>query len=198
MTSGPPIRHGETVTRFGDDEGMKDATAAAAPQPQTGWQAGFDELARRLRTPLLRYFIRKVGSEAVAEEMTQELFLRLLRRADLFELANVDGYVFEAAANLARDRARRDAARGGGLHVTLDAVDVRSEDPSAERVVEGRRRLEALMAAVEQLPPRTRTVLIMSRFEGMTYGQIARRLRISISAVEKHIMLALERLQKRH
>jgi len=161
------------------------------------WLASFEDMFRRLRPALLKFFRRRVQSNTVAEELVQELFLRLLRRPDLFALDNLDGYVFEAAANLVRDGARRGAVRGQGQHVDLDTIQIMSDEPSADRVLEGRQRVEELMLALKELPPRTRTVLILSRFEGFTYAQIARRLGISVSAVEKHMVKALAGLRVR-
>jgi RNA polymerase sigma-70 factor (ECF subfamily) len=169
--------------------------AGRALSAERAWADGFDELIRRLRPSLLRFFRRRTPSAAVAEELVQDLFVRLLRRSDLFQLENIDGYVFEAASNLARDRARRDAARGAGRHVRLDGLEMQSGEPTAEQIVDDRRRVERLYEALEALPHRTRAVLILNRFEGMTYQQIASALGISVSAVEKHMVKALSALQ---
>lgn len=154
----------------------------------------FDALSRRLRPALTRYFLRRTASAADAEELVQELFLRLLRRADLFALENLDGYVFEAAANLVRDRARRHQARGG-RHIDIADIETAADDPSPEQVVDGRRRLDLMLAALDSLPPRTRTIVILRRFENLTYGQIADRLGISVSAVEKHMVRSMSALR---
>lgn len=171
-----------------------DGSAAPSPQDRAAWLAAFDAMARRMRPALLRFFGRRTGSGAVAEELTQDLFLRLLRRPDLFELDNVEGYVFEAASNLARDRARREAVRGG-VHVEMEVEGLSLDAPDPEQVVDGRRRLEAVLAAVEALPPRARDVLVLRRFEGLSYAQIAARLGISVSAVEKRMAKALAALE---
>lgn len=170
--------------------------SAANPQgDRTLWLATFDAMVRRMRPALLRFFGRRTGSTAIAEELTQDLFLRLLRRPDLFELENVEGYIFEAASNLARDRARREAVRGG-VHVELEAETLGLDEPDPEQVVDGRKRLEAVLAAVEALPPRARDVFVLRRFESLSYAQIAVRLGISISAVEKRMAKALGELER--
>lgn len=171
---------------------------AAAPRSERAeWLAAFDAMVRRMRPALLRYFGRRTGSMATAEELTQDLFLRLLRRPDLFSLDNVEGYIFEAASNLAKDKARRDGARGGE-HVELRSDDVAHDTPDPERIVDGRLKLENVLGAVEALPPRVRDVLVLRRFEGLSYAQIGTRLGISVSTVEKRMakaMFALERLK---
>lgn len=127
--------------------------------------------------------------------MVQDLFLRLLRRADLLSLENVDGYVFEAAANMARDRGRYEQARGQGRHVGIEDLVAQSEAPGAEQIIAGKQRLKRMLAALNALPPRAREVVILRRFENLTYPQIARRLGISVSAVEKHMARAMAALR---
>lgn len=156
----------------------------------------FAALVRRLRLPLLNFFARRSGSRTDAEEMVQDLFVRLLRRADLLTLDNVDGYVFEAAANIARDRGRYELSRGGGRHVDIDTLSAESEEPGAERIVAGRQRLTRMLAALDALPPRARTIVILRRFENLTYAQIAERLGISVSAVEKHMVRSMSALRQ--
>lgn len=158
--------------------------------------ANFDALSRRLRAPLMRFFMRRTASSVDAEEMVQDLFVRLIRRADLLTLDNVDGYVFEAAANIARDRGRHDLARGGGRHIDIDALTPVSEEPGADRIVAGRQRLSQTLAVLDSLPSRGRDVVILRRFENLTYGQISDRLGISVSAVEKHMVRAMSALRR--
>jgi RNA polymerase sigma-70 factor (ECF subfamily) len=94
-------------------------------EPETPASAErFEALARRLRIPLLRYFKRRTGSQPDSEELVQDLFLRLLRRPGLMALESVDGYVFEAAANLLRDKVRRERARPRLSAVDLDRIDL--------------------------------------------------------------------------
>lgn len=158
-------------------------------------EKGFVELARRLRGPLFSFFLRRSGSAADADEMVQDLFVRLLRRGDLLGLENVDAYVFEAAANVARDRGRYEQARGRGRHVEIDDLVAECETPDAEQVVVGKQRLKRLLAALDALPPRARQVVILRRFENLTYPQIARRIGVSVSAVEKHMVRAMAALR---
>ncbi|WKL57614.1 sigma-70 family RNA polymerase sigma factor [Asticcacaulis sp. ZE23SCel15] len=156
----------------------------------------FDALSRRLRTPLMQFFMRRTGSQADAEELVQELFLRLLRRKDLFSLQNLDGYVFETASNLIRDKVRRDTARSKDRHDDVSDLDIATDAPSAEQSLEARQRLNRMLAALDTLPARAQTIVILRRFEDMSYAQIAKRLGISISAVEKHMVRAMDALKQ--
>ena len=67
--------------------------------------------------------------------------------------------------------------------------------PDAEQIIAGRQRLKRMLAALDALPPRARAVVILRRFENLTYPQIARRLGISVSAVEKHMTRAMTALR---
>jgi RNA polymerase sigma factor (sigma-70 family) len=174
---------------------METRGETAAVSVRLSTDAAFADLTRRLRRPLMAFFLRRARSSMDAEEMVQDLFVRLLRRGDLFSLDNVDGYVFEAAANVARDRGRYDQARGQGRHVDIDDLTPESDEPGAEQILDGKQRLKRMLAALEALPPRARTVVILRRLENLTYPQIARRLGVSVSAVEKHMVRAMAALK---
>ncbi|WP_066682660.1 RNA polymerase sigma factor [Caulobacter sp. CCH9-E1] len=151
----------------------------------------FEALARRLRVPLLRYFTRRTGSRPDSEELVQDLFLRLLRRPGLMALESIDGYVFEAAANLLRDKVKRERTRPLLSAVDLDRIDLADDLPDAEDVIGGRQNLERIRIALKSLSPRARTIVILRRFEDMSHAQIAARLNISVSAVEKHLVRSM-------
>lgn len=151
----------------------------------------FEALTRRLRIPLLRYFTRRTGSQPDSEELVQDLFLRLLRRPGLMALESIDGYVFEAAANLLRDKVKRERTRPLLSAVDLDRINLADDLPGAEDVIGGRQSLERIQAALKSLSPRSRTIVILRRFEDMSHAQIAARLNISVSAVEKHLVRSM-------
>ena len=103
------------------------------------------------------------------------------------------------AANLLRDRFRRERSHHTGLHDPLDDSlhELPSEEPGTDDVYASRERLERLLSALDELSPRCRQVFLLQRYEGMTYTAIARQLQVSVSAVEKHMMRALLHLQAR-
>lgn len=167
-----------------------DPAAAREPAAATGAER-FEALTRRLRIPLLRYFTRRTGSQPDSEELVQDLFLRLLRRPGLMSLESVDGYVFEAAANLLRDKVKRERTRPMLSAVDLYRINLADDLPGAEDVVGGRQSLQRIHAALKALSPRARTIVILRRFEDMSHAQIAARLNISVSAVEKHLVRSM-------
>lgn len=153
--------------------------------------------AERHRLALIRYFTRHWGPGPEVEDLVQEALLRLIRSPQ--QVDNEEAYVVRIAANLLRDRQRRDQSHHTKQHVTLDDTIsfLATEEPGCDRVYESRRQMDQLMAALEELSPRCRQVFLLQRYEGWTYTAIAKHLGISASAVEKHMMRALLHLQTR-
>lgn len=169
----------------GDDEPAETSQGPAASD------------AQRFRPMLLRYFRRHLHHEADAEDLAQEALMRLVRSPTRVEHA--ESYVLRIAANLLRDRFRRDRSHHAGQHGPIDDTlhELPSEEPGTDDVYESRERLERLLSALDELSPRCRQVFLLQRYEGMTYTAIARQLQVSVSAVEKHMMRALLHLQTR-
>ncbi|HLT92770.1 MAG TPA: sigma-70 family RNA polymerase sigma factor [Woeseiaceae bacterium] len=165
-----------------------------------GMPAGCEELAgiaARFGGALERFFRKRVFDESEAEDLVQEVFCRLAARAGSHRIQNPEAYVFQVAANLLRDRARTDLSqREAKQRLVLGRRDDRDEI-SPERVVLGRERIDLVRHALNELPERTRAIFVLHRFEGLKYREIARRLGISASLVEKHIMDAIGHLRLR-
>ncbi len=99
-----------------------------------------------------------------------------------------------AANSVVHDRARRAGVRHERAHRSLEENDHPVEWITPERVLEGKEALNVIMNRLSTMPERTRDVFVLHRFEGMAYAEIARRMGISVSSVEKHIMKALRLL----
>ncbi len=149
------------------------------------------------RPVLTRYFRHHWGRESDIEDLVQEALLRLIRTPR--DIDNEEAYVVRVAGNLIRDRLRRDQSHLAKQHIPLDdnIAFLATEEPGCERVYEGKRQWDQLLAALEELSPRCRHVFLLQRYEGWTYTAIAKHLGISASAVEKHMMRALLHLQTR-
>ena len=154
-------------------------------------------LVARLSRPLEQYFERRLGRSPEVEDLVQEVFERLLHRKDLATLERLDGFVFTVAANLLRDRARKRASQAADSHVALEAVEDFSVEITPERVLIGEDAVNRFLAALAELPERTRTVVMLRRYEGLELKDIARQLAISVSAVEKHMQRAMDYLSRR-
>lgn len=155
-----------------------------------------DEMARRYAAPLARYFRARVRSAADIDDMVQEVFLRLAARRGGGALEAPENYLFTVAASVLNDSFRR-AARRGGTHAEFDEALHAEADFSPERLFLGQERLRMVERALHELPERTRVVFVLHRFEEMSYAQIARRLQVSVSAIEKHMIKALAHLARR-
>jgi RNA polymerase sigma-70 factor (ECF subfamily) len=145
------------------------------------------EKGRRLRS-----IARRAGGQE-DEDIVQDAFLRVVERSRREEIPKLDNFLAHVVRCLAIDRLRRRATRATATSGDLEegAVDAVA-DP--ERGLMGAQRLKRVMAAIDAMPPRRREVFLLHRIEELTYAQIARRIGVSIKAVEKHIHLAMRQL----
>ncbi|WP_026872336.1 sigma-70 family RNA polymerase sigma factor [Inquilinus limosus] len=146
---------------------------------------------------LLRHLTRRLGSASAAADVAQDTWLRLRRAEAVPELQNPEAYLFRIADNLARDRLRGDAARARTLLPAELGEDRPSDAPGADAVLDHRQRLKLLERAVAELSPKCREVFLLHKFDGLSHGEIAARLGISRSMVEKHVMKALAHCRDR-
>jgi RNA polymerase sigma-70 factor (ECF subfamily) len=166
---------------------MKKSDAAILPQLAPG---DLESHAAALR----RYFRKRVPAAEV-DDLVQEVFLNLQARQTQDPIENVGGYLFAVAGHvLIRYRTQARKCDEQMQSIGEESLYV-STDPSPERVLASRQELRRLVTALECLPPRTRDVFVLHRFEEMTYPAIARHLDITVSAVEKQIMNALRLLK---
>jgi RNA polymerase sigma-70 factor (ECF subfamily) len=167
-------------------------------------QGLLSDLDRRFRAPLMAYFLRRTASRQDAEDLTQDTFARLLASVSQFQSpAQVQSYVFRIAANLLRDRGRRQAVRRQKPFSAFDhdIVDFISnlivEGREPERVLIGQESLAEVYEVLEGLEERTRNIFILYRLEGMKHKEIAALLGLGLSTVEKHSMIAMAALAAR-
>ena len=152
------------------------------------------EQAGSLRGWLTRYFRRRVRNDAEVEDMVQDVFARMVARDSTETVEHLGGYILKTASSVLADGARRWSSHGAGLHVPFDSELHGEEEFDPERVLQGKEDLHAATAALLSLPERTRTVFILRRLEGQKYRDIATHLGISVSAVEKHMVRAIQHL----
>jgi RNA polymerase sigma factor (sigma-70 family) len=147
----------------------------------------------RLRMALTAFFFRRVGNSAEAEDMTQEVFVRLTQQGER-SVRSADSYIFAIAANLLRDKARRDRVRATYREEKRleDYVGVDPLDP--HRIASGRERLGRLARSLESLPDKTRRIFVLCRIENIDKATVAESFGLTIRMVEIHIRRALEHL----
>lgn len=154
-------------------------------------------LSGRYRTPLLRFFAKRLPADADAEDLVQDVFVRLIRRERVSDIEKLDGYVFQIADNLRRDLLRQRLARPIEPLETLDETALPADALTPDRALEGKQRLDLFLAALKELPERTATIFMLHRWDQMSHADIAARVGISVSAVEKHMVRAIAHLARR-
>ncbi|NUO00198.1 MAG: RNA polymerase sigma-70 factor [Saprospiraceae bacterium] len=144
-------------------------------------------------TYLCQAAIRIVADPRLAEDLTQEVFFELWRKKEAIEFAiSVRAYLRRAVVNKAlnyiRDRKK----------ITDDEeklLQVESREPSVTQQLDAEALQELIDQAIDELPEKCRLVFVLSRFEEMSYQEIADHLEISIKTVENQIVKALKHLR---
>ena len=154
------------------------------------------ELSERYLLPLVKFFTRRGATHADAHDLAQDVFVRALNRPTMSDIANPSAFIFQCASNLLKDRARM-AKRREEFAFEVENAQRQAEVFTPERVLLGKQRLSDVMAALNDLPERTRNMVILHRIEGLKYWQIAEQYGISVSAVEKHMIRAMAHLARK-
>jgi RNA polymerase sigma-70 factor (ECF subfamily) len=171
---------------------------ASTPSGREGDHAAIEQLSRTFGRVLLRYFEKRGVRKMDLEDAVQEVFTRLTRREGFSELGGLQEYLFETASSVAADYHRHwGAQRRAGEHDPYDDARHAVEDFSPEQILSGKEDLQALYRALMELPERNRHIFILNRFEKMQKPEIARRLGLSLSAVEKNLVRAHDHLCSR-
>ena len=148
------------------------------------------EWARDFRAPLLRYFQKRAPATVEPEDLVQEVFVRLARRANLASINQIEGYLFQTAASVLADRYRRDAVRQETAHQEYEDSEHGFTGLSPERVLIGKDRIRLIVCALHDMPERMQKVFILYHFEHVTQVEIADRLKMGLSTVEKDMASA--------
>lgn len=139
---------------------------------------------------LHRHLTRKIRCGFTAADLTQEVFVKLLRSQNTTDINNPRAYLYRIASNILADHFRSVTSRHGALHQPLSdtVVDVM---PGPEDALLSRDELMRLQRAIDELPERQREVIMLHKFKGLSYQEIADQLGISKNTVMVHMMRAL-------
>jgi len=160
-----------------------------------GEQPFLETLSVRYRGALNRFFESRAPQlRNDAEDLTQEVLIRIARRGEGEPIERINGYVFQTASSVLTDRARRSAVRAGDRHVGYDEDQHAIEDFSPERVLLAREQVAMVRTVLERLPERVRAAFVLHRFDELGYAEIAKRLGVSVSSIEKYISQAMKEL----
>jgi RNA polymerase sigma factor (sigma-70 family) len=161
------------------------------------------ELHRLYRTPLMRFFMRRVHNHADAEDLVQEVFTRLARRGPGEPIEKPANFIFRTASNLALDRRRAAITHAEHAHFSISDVTEKNlpsaliEDSSAEHVLQLKQTLDQAMNWLDELGGVTKQIFILHRLERMSHNEIAAIFELSNSSVEKHLARAMAHLMRK-
>jgi RNA polymerase sigma-70 factor, ECF subfamily len=171
-----------------------------------GDEAGFNYLAGKYHRPMIHFLFRMVGNHAVAEELAQEVFLRVYRARSSYRAeARFTTWLYRIATNLAVNYARDTKSERTAQTVYLDAADeetgttpdLADVDPSVEVRLLRDERMAAIRRHVMELPERQRTAVLMHKYQGMDYRQIGEVLKLSESATKSLLFRAYQTLREK-
>jgi RNA polymerase sigma-70 factor (ECF subfamily) len=186
----------------GDFGPMDDA--AIMLELRSGNMAGFDFLIQKYRKPIIHFMYRMVRNQAVAEELAQEVFLRVYRSRETYRAeARFSTWLYRIATNLGVNYARDTRHERAASTVYLDEADpetgttpdVADTTIGAEANLLRRERLNAIREHVMSLPERQRMAVLMHKYEGMDYKQIGDVLKLSESATKSLLFRAYQTLR---
>jgi len=187
---------------MGATEGVGDAEVML--RVKAGDDDAFGYLVQKYRRAMVSFMFRSTRTQAVAEDLAQDVFLRVYRSRQSYEAnAKFTTWLYRIATNLAINHARDTKYERPENTVSVDAkyedtgqsFDLADGSLSAEQNLVRRERLKAIRARVLGLPEKQRTAVLMHKYQGMDYKQIAEVLKLSESATKSLLFRAYETLR---
>ncbi len=172
---------------------------------KTGDESAFAYLVQKYRRPMVGFLYRLCHNPAAAEELAQEVFLRVYRSRSSYEAsAKFSTWIYRIATNLAVNHARDTRHERSQVTVRLDepdqetgtTPDLAGDSLTVEEQMLRRERLAAIRSKVNALPERQRMAVIMHKYQRMDYRQIAEVLKLSESATKSLLFRAYETLRE--
>jgi RNA polymerase sigma factor (sigma-70 family) len=153
----------------------------------------------RKRADLVRFFTKRTGSPAAAEDIVQELYLKISAGAVPQDLRSPEAYLYRVGSNLMLDRLKQERRQVNreedwGRSRAVAGLESIAEEPPADEALASRQRLARLLEHLDELPQQVAGAFRRHKFDGLTHGEVAAELGVSRSAVEKYIMTALRYL----
>jgi RNA polymerase sigma-70 factor (ECF subfamily) len=140
----------------------------------------------------VRAWLRRAGAgRDDIDDIVQEAYCRLAALPSVAHITSGRAYFFQTVRNIAAERVRRSRIVRMDYVAEIDALNILDNEPSAERVVDGRRELLKVQGLIEGLPERCREVFKLRRIHGLSQREVAERLNISENVVEAQAARAL-------
>ena len=170
-----------------------------------GDDIGFNYLITKYQRQIVHFMFRMVHNQAVAEELAQEVFLRVYRSRETYRAeARFSTWLYRIATNLGVNHARDTKHERAAQNIYLDAPDpetgttpdVADSTPDVEHNLLRDERLRAIRDIVMKLPDRQRTAVLMHKYQGMDYKQVGEVLKLSESATKSLLFRAYQTLRE--
>lgn len=145
---------------------------------------------------LQSYLQRRLGDGHTASDLVQDAFLNVLERPET-RIHDIRAYLYAIARNLLINHRKQETRRRTDTLAPEDFAQIVADQPSPEDVADSRLQLERVQALVLELPLRTQEIFVLNRIEGLPHAEVARLLRISESAVQKHLAVAIAHMTRR-
>ena len=153
----------------------------------------FKDLFDQYYTPLKNFIYYKCGDTDLAEDLVQDVFLKLWEKRETIKEETVKSYLYTIANNLFLNKVRHEK-------VVLNFVEKQTDQKNAESphdTMEGKEFKQELEQTISEMPEKQREVFLMNRIDELTYKEIAERLELSVKAVEKRMHGALNFLRSK-
>lgn len=144
--------------------------------------------------PWLRRWLQRRGLDQDVEDIVQESYALLIQAERVDHVRHPRNYFCQTARSVILRKARRDAIVRIECTACGEMPDLACDSPLPDREVEARQELARVLASIDALPARTRSVFMLRRIEGLSLNATADRLGISQSSVEKHLRAAMRML----
>ncbi len=180
------------------------ATAAAPPQASAevvgdaaAWTPpSWEEIVEQHSARVFRLAYRLTGNRHDAEDLTQEVFVRVFRSLSTYTPGTFEGWLHRITVNMFLDTARR-KQRQRTDSLADDAADrLPGDDPGPERLYEFRNLTDDVQAALSALPPEFRAAVVLCDIEGLSYEEVGEALGIKLGTVRSRIHRARARLRR--
>ena len=174
---------------------------------KAGDEQSFALLLHRYRTPLVNFLYRMVRNREQAEDLAQEVFIRVYRaRGDYVPSAKFTTWLFRIATNLALNSVRD--TRHQRMEVSLDApvtvdsedgderpIDVAEKNPNIEEHLVQEAQRDMIRHSIDKLPEKQRAAVLLHKYQDLDYGEISKILECSESALKSLLFRAYETLR---
>lgn len=149
------------------------------------------DFARLYSKALMNYFTRHGCQKATADDLVQEVFIRLAGRVSGGEIEKPEAYLMRTASNVWRDFMRKRRTHAHSKHSEYDEENHSLSDFSPEDSYEVQETIHRLLEVLKDMPPRTRQVFLLCRYEGMKQEAVAKRLGVTPGCVSKQMAKAI-------